>query len=588
VWNGRLFVFGGFGNQLIEATATVDVWDPVALSWNRMSDLSRAVTHRNAQVLGDTIWFAGGFVGDNPGLATDRVEGYDPSTDTWFEGPSLPELRGGGALLADGRTLHYFGGYGGDKAVRADHWALDLDAWMADGPSWEPRAPLPRPRGHLTGAVVAGRLYAIGGADPHDPNSVDLSDVDAYDPFTDSWSAAARLPVGTSHVEPGTFVQDGRIWIVGGRSVPSRGASDRILVFDPAEDRWLQWKRLPRGLLAPVAAAFGDDLFVAGGGDENNNPEVVRAVWVASMEPGWWESDPMPRPLGEVSAGLVGNQLIVVGEGSDVTLIYDLGAGQWSGGGRPTIPRPWLGHHHAAEVVDGRFFLLGGLGEGAGQMQIYDLSTNLWTLGPELPFRAGSSVSAVIGGKIYVAGGIDGDSTIAEAAVYDPATETWTSIAPMPLPRNHAASGTDGSRWYIFGGRGPGSGDGNIVANGFDDVQVYDPESDRWIVSGAGPEAPTPLPVGRGGTGKAAYVQGLFYIMGGETLDGPGANENGVYERVDIYDPRTNLWTEGPPLPTPRHGIFPVATGNRIYLAGGGDHAGASATAAVEILELPR
>ena len=78
----------------------------------------------------------------------------------------------------------------------------------------------------------------------------------------------------------------------------------------------------------------------------------------------------------------------------------------------------------------------------------------------------------MIGGRLYVASGIVEKATTGAAAVYDPATMQWTPIAPMPRPRNHAASGTDGSRLFVFGGRGPGSGDSNVVANGFDDVQI--------------------------------------------------------------------------------------------------------------------
>jgi N-acetylneuraminic acid mutarotase len=124
------------------------------------------------------------------------------------------------------------------------------------------------------------------------------------------------------------------------------------------------------------------------------------------------------------------------------------------------------------------------------------------------------------------------------------------------------------------------------VANGFSDVQVYDPTTDSWTVSDTGLDAPAPMPLGRGGTGKAVFVHGRFYVIGGETLDGPGANENGVYDRVDIYDPESNTWTEGPPLSTARHGIFPVTTAGRIFVAGGGEHAGASATASLEMWDV--
>ena len=166
----------------------------------------------------------------------------------------------------------------------------------------------------------------------------------------------------------------------------------------------------------------------------------------------------------------------------------------------------------------------------------------------------------------------------------DPAAGTWTAIAPMPRPRNRAASGTDGERFYVFGGRGPGSGDGNVVANGFDDVQIYDPQTNAWRISDGTPGAPASLPQARGGMGKAVWLDGEFWILGGETLDGPGATSQGVYDRVDIYNPRTNRWRTGPPLRTARHGIFPLLYDNHIIVAGGGTVAANSQTRLVEII----
>ncbi|MGH2652617.1 MAG: Kelch repeat-containing protein, partial [Actinomycetota bacterium] len=210
--------------------------------------------------------------------------------------------------------------------------------------------------------------------------------------------------------------------------------------------------------------------------------------------------------------------------------------------------------------------------------------------GPDMPFRAGSSASAVIEDQIYIAGGIDidGDSTISTTAKLDPRTRAWTLLAPMPLPRHHAASATDGTRLYVFGGRGPGSRGGHVLAKGFDDVQVYDPATDSWTVSRPGPTAPAPLPQARGGTGKAVYAGGRFWVFGGETAgaDTAGATRNEVYDRVDVYDPVTNTWTSGPPLPTARHGVLPVLRDGHIFVAGGGVRPGASRSRVLEILRL--
>jgi N-acetylneuraminic acid mutarotase len=156
----------------------------------------------------------------------------------------------------------------------------------------------------------------------------------------------------------------------------------------------------------------------------------------------------------------------------------------------------------------------------------------------------------------------------------------------MPRPRNHTAAATDGRRFFLFGGRGPGSGDHNQVANGFDDVQIYDPATNTWQISDEGQAAPAPLPQARGGMGKAVWDGREFWVFGGETLDGPGADRHGAYDRVDIYDPVANRWRSGPPMPAARHGVFPVLVGNRIVLVGGGTRAGKSSSTIADALDL--
>jgi hypothetical protein len=232
--------------------------------------------------------------------------------------------------------------------------------------------------------------------------------------------------------------------------------------------------------------------------------------------------------------------------------------------------------------------LFGGLGgNSAGKVQIFDPATNRWSLGADMPFAAGSSSSALISGRVYVAGGIDGSTSTARAARYDPLKNTWTELPPMPAARNHAASGTDGRRFYIFGGRGPGSGDSNTVANGFDTVQIYDPLRNLWF-SSDGPigAALRPLPQARGGMGKALFFKGQFYVAGGETLTGAGATPLRVYSRVDVYNPLTNTWRLAAPMPTARHGIFPILYAGRAYVAGGGVRAGSSSSAVLEVLNV--
>ncbi len=83
--------------------------------------------------------------------------------------------------------------------------------------------------------------------------------------------------------------------------------------------------------------------------------------------------------------------------------------------------------------------------------------------------------------------------------------------------------------------------------------------------------------------GKTVWVDGDLYVIGGETDDGAGATERGVYARVDVYDITTGTWRTADPMPTARHGIFPVLTRGRIRVVGGGVQAGGSSSTVHEV-----
>ena len=363
---------------------------------------------------------------------------------------------------------------------------------------------------------------------------------------------------------------------IGNTSVTIGGEAATILSVSPTRIH---------GVIPPTAAPTTDllDVVVESGGGIAVIPEAFRYVLPRAVGKGVWDAAPqMPVSLGEVAAGIINGVMYVVGHDNTATLAYDLAQHVWFG----NLPaRPFPGDHHAAEVVDGKLYLFGGIGGGSeGKVQIFDPNTQTWTMGANIPFATGSASTALINGKVYLAGGIVGSSTVASAAVYNPMTNTWTSIASMPQARNHTASSTDGTSFFVFGGRGPGSGDGNFVAEGFNDTQIYNPSTNTWVSSSSPGSSIAPLPQKRGGMGKAAFLGGEFYIIGGETTSsGTGQVAGNVYNRVDVYDPVSNTWRLDQVLPTARHGIFPLAYDGKVFVAGGGTVAGHSESAVVEV-----
>ncbi|NOT07727.1 MAG: hypothetical protein HOP28_05895 [Gemmatimonadales bacterium] len=421
VLEGRGYLFGGFGNADLDGSPEVWMYDPKDNSWTRRKDMPNGLTHANPAMAGGVVWFAGGFVGTTDWDITAEVKGYDWREDRWSSGPPLPSPRTGGALVSHAGRLHYFGGYKDRGYTNADdHWILNI-ADSTKGHTWVRAAPLPVPRGHLSGAAAGGYIYAIGGCRGHDPDPVDVPWVHRYDPATDKWTEVASLPSPRSHTEPATLVRNGRIVIIGGRSRPTgREAVDDVTEYDPATDRWTALPPLPEVRHSPIAFLFDDEIVVGLGGSRTSDPDT-RTVWRENRSASWQPGPKLPVELGEVSAGVVGNRLYLLGERADWTLSLDLGTGRWNEPSRHAV-RPAPGNHHPAESWGGRLYLFGGLGRGAGAVQIFDPAVDAWRLGPAMPFAAGAGASALIGSHIYVAGGIVGDTTTRQAARFDPAT----------------------------------------------------------------------------------------------------------------------------------------------------------------------
>src|SRR5262249_50777916 len=148
-----------------------------------------------------------------------------------------------------------------------------------------------------------------------------------------------------------------------------------VTEYDPGTDGWVALPSLPTPLQAASAQQIGGRIFVAGG-QPGTGP--VATTWTITPAGTWETAASMPLSLGEVAGGVIGQTLYLVGEGNPATLAYDLSTGTWRSAGLAT--RPFAGNHHAAEVYGGKLYLLGGLsGNSEGKVQIYDPVLNTWT-----------------------------------------------------------------------------------------------------------------------------------------------------------------------------------------------------------------
>lgn len=184
--------------------------------------------------------------------------------------------------------------------------------------------------------------------------------------------------------------------------------------------------------------------------------------------------------------------------------------------------------------------------------ELYDPDDDKWISLPEKPTSVKDVSAAVIGGKIYVPGGVlQNGSVTNKLEIFNPADAVWESGAPLPIPLSRYALAPYEGKLYIFGGW-----DGaQVVARVFE----YDPDLDRWVEKSA-------MPTARAFAGAAVAI-GKIFVIGGNDGEKPLA-VNEVYQ-PDL-DIETGLgWSEAAAMPTPREGMGVAGVADIIHVIGG-------------------
>ena len=214
-------------------------------------------------------------------------------------------------------------------------------------------------------------------------------------------------------------------------------------------------------------------------------------------------------------------------------------------------------------VVDGKIYAIGGTnGSLLGTNEMYDPITDTWTTKQSMPTARHGFAIAVYQNKIYVIGGIFGESDFDNSGytgvneVYDPLTDTWETMEPMPTARAGLDANVVGDKMYLIGGSKytviwPHSQSTDGVN------EVYDPSTDSWSTkTSAAPNVPSY---------PSVVVDNKIYLMGSTFLS---------HVPTQIYDPETDTWSQGEPIPAAiHHGVAGATTGalapRRIYVLGG-------------------
>ena len=140
-----------------------------------------------------------------------------------------------------------------------------------------------------------------------------------------------------------------------------------VAEFDPPQDNWSV--KAPAFLARNAfAVSAGNRVFVGGGFDPTNNGIAQDAFfeYVASTDE-WISLSPLPSAVGYATATLVGSRILIVGGQTvdsimggtvlDIVQVYDITTGLWS----TTRPLPAIRTRAACGVIGGSLVVAGGI-----------------------------------------------------------------------------------------------------------------------------------------------------------------------------------------------------------------------------------
>lgn len=279
----------------------------------------------------------------------------------------------------------------------------------------------------------------------------------------------------------------------------------------------------------------------------------------------WQAAAPLPSRAVVGAAASDGRYLYVVGGSftlasineSNQLLRYDLSASKWLT--LAATPHPFAAAAVVYSPINKKLYVFGGVhgqtaaaSTVASDTLIYDPASNSWSSGAAMPQPRVLMAAGYWNGKIYLVGGaasLASPSIMDTTWEYDPLANTWTSRTPRPSAGSGFGFGVIAGHLYLAGGYDPGAG--RFTTSTYD----YDIAADKWTV-----RANLPAAINYVGS---AVLGSRLYIFGGI--------DNGTTEQSQtfVYDPAADIWSQGPAMTEARMMPAAASVGNTILVLGG-------------------
>ena len=313
-----------------------------------------------------------------------------------------------------------------------------------------------------------------------------------------------------------------------------------------------------------------------------DTPTPTPSSTTPTCGPAAWQSGPPQPPARYAIQGALGtdNKLYIAGgQSADATPIvydqvsrYDYTTNTWSN----VAPLPVPVSQAATGAANGKIYVAGGFIGGTSvtnALRIYDIATNTWTSGANMPTSPGveAAAAAVVNGKFYVMGGDDFNNGLNTTFIYDIATNTWTTGATLPDMRTNTYGTVANGLIYVYGG---------VILPAFtttDTLLRYDPVANSWTNLGSA-----------GTAGARGNYGGISPLGTGQLLITDGADASGASTTAThIFTISGGTFSAGPAMIGNRAGHAQGTLPDGRVLVADGFNTASTTVSTVELLTTP-
>jgi len=268
---------------------------------------------------------------------------YSPARGSWAALPDPRYARQAPAAAFIGGKLYLTGG----AAASGGSLVKPLEIYDPATGRWSAGASIPHPYYGSSVTVADGKMYVIGGCGIEQSLCTSQSDVQIYDPASNSWRTGAPYPILVSFDSCGAI--QGHVYCAGGITVPGPVSTARAYSYDLATNRWAAIAPLPESLWGSGYSA-ADGLLLVSGGVTDNFSTITNQGFAYDPSSGTWSALPN-SPGNVVYRGGSGCGFYRVG-GSTGGLTPEYAAEQLAGyGGCAGISVPWLSQSRTSFTV---------------------------------------------------------------------------------------------------------------------------------------------------------------------------------------------------------------------------------------------